>query len=478
MKIIDLIEKYCNCRVLKITAEYRGGTQILYKSDDSGIKKSFSFSFQEGSVRGNIFYSAPSEIDEDKRTLMSELAACLVENNEYWNLSDSLSQVAEIGTENVRLEDVIAQTLNTIIYSHFFDRSAVMFFNDKLMELRGIRVAGVPPYDDEHMELFKKVRIPVQKEQLKSIATSKNASTIIGNKISAQLGDKELKNNLIISPIGTNDKIYGVLVLYSDHPYDDRHFSAAKSTARFVTAMISAVIVYNKYKYSLVSEKQLTEQIKNNEALLTLGNYAATIAHEIKNPLISIGGFAKRIMKAVNDPDLKKMAKIISTESERLERLTEDILSYAKKHEPIKTSVNLYEEIENIKMLFEGRIKESNITLNVNINPKLIISVDKNQFRQVVVNLIANAMNAVENDGEVTISCNEYESFDNLVIADTGSGIPEDNLAKLFKPFFTTSKNGTGLGLAISKKIMINHGGDIVAKNGAKGAEFTLIIPK
>lgn len=478
MKIIDIIEKHCSCTVTKVCAEYRGGSRDLYVAEIPKGAKTFAFSFTEGSLNGTVTYAADAELSEKDLVLMRELAECLAENSEYWNLNDALSQVAEMGAENVSLEEVVSQTLNTLVYSHFFDKAAVMFFNEKLSEFRGVTVAGIPPYNDEQMKLFRNIRIPVSQEVLSEISSGKRNSVIIDDKIFEQIDKRKLSNNLIISPIVSRNKIYGILVLYSDSPYDDRHIYAAGSTARFITAMISAVIVYNKYKYSIISEKQLTEQIKNNEALLTLGNYAATIAHEIKNPLISIGGFAKRIMKAVEDPDLKKMAKIISTESERLERLTEDILSYAKKHEPIKSSINLSEEIENIRMLFDSRSKETSIAIEVDISPEINILVDRNQFRQVVVNLVANAMNAVEKNGKVTISCHEHGSFENLIIADTGSGIPEDNLPKLFKPFFTTSRNGTGLGLAISKKIMINHGGDIVAKNGKKGAEFTLIIPK
>lgn len=478
MKLINIIEKHCSCTVTRVCAEYRGGSRDLYTAVAPKGTKTFSFPFTEGSLKGTITYAAEQELSKDNVSLMRELAECLAENSEYWNLNDALSQVAEMGAQHVSLEEVVSQTLNTLVYSHFFDKAAVMFLNEKLSEFRGVTVAGVPPYNDEQTKLFRNIRIPVSSEVLKEISSGKRKSVIIDDKIFEQLDKRKLPNSLIISPIVTNNKTYGVLVLYSDSPYDDRHLNAAGSTARFITAMISAVIVYNKYKYSLISEKQLTEQIKNNEALLTLGNYAATIAHEIKNPLISIGGFAKRIMKAVEDPDLRKMAKIISTESERLERLTEDILSYAKKHEPVKTAVNLLEEIENIKMLFESRSKETNVSIGIDISSEIIIHVDKNQFRQVVVNLVANAMNAVEKNGNVNISCQEHGSYENLIITDTGSGIPEDNLPKLFKPFFTTSRNGTGLGLAISKKIMINHGGDIVAKNGKKGAEFTLIIPK
>lgn len=474
MKIIDIIEKYCGCKVQEISAYQKGTVRTLYVCAQA-MGETFTRNFTDGVSGGTIVFTAEKLPSQERLTLMDDLALCLSVSGEYIPFNESFPLPADMGSEQSTLEDIISQTLDTLVYSGFFDNAAVMFFNEKSGELRGVDIASAGRKSGANPQDIKNIRISAKKEEL---LKHKDEPMVTADKIFASAYGITLKNKVITAVMTAGGKVYGTLALYSENPYDSRHLNAAQSTARFISAMISALLVYNKYKYSLNSEKQLAEQIKNNEALITLGNYAATLAHEIKNPLISIGGFAKRIKKAVEDPDLQKMANIISTESERLERLTEDILSYSKKHEPIKQPINLLEEIENIKMLFENRSKESRIDIKTDIDPAISVSVDKNQFRQVVVNLVANAMNAIEKNGAVNISCNAHSSFHNLIIADTGSGIPESNLTKLFKPFFTTSKNGTGLGLAISKKIMINHGGDIVAKNGTSGAEFTLIIPK
>ncbi len=172
------------------------------------------------------------------------------------------------------------------------------------------------------------------------------------------------------------------------------------------------------------------------------------------------------------------MANIISTESERLERLAEDILSYTKKHEPNKSDISLNDELENIRTLFDMRSATLNIPINIYAPEHIIVRADKNHLRQVFVNLVANAMTAIGNNGEINITYENRGDFHIIKIDDTGGGIPEDCLSKLFKPFFTTSPKGTGLGLSISKKIMTNHGGDITVRNNEKGAEFTLLLPK
>ncbi len=475
MRVIDVIENYCECRIQSVAAGLRGGRTFLYGKDGDAP---FSLSVNRGGIGVEIKYSAKSEMTPDKAKFAGEMIGCLLENRESWSLHEELSKVAENSAGSEDLDELLRQILNTIICSHLFDKAAVMFCNPKKSELRAVQIAGIPPYTEEQAEYFKTVRIPFTEETLNAFSEGGQAASGDVGTVFERIDKKRLKNSLIISPLKTGRKLYGFLVTYAETPYGEKHIHASISTARFITATMAATIVYKQYALSLASEKQMASQIKNDENLLALGNYAAAIAHEIKNPLISIGGFAKRLMKAINDPSLQKMANIISTESERLERLTEDILSFSKKHEPDKTPVPLLEEMENIKSLFDLRSQETGIDIILRIPESAVINVDRNQFRQVTVNLIANAMTAIGTDGAVTVSLEEKERFYVIIIADTGSGIPEENLPKLFKPFFTTSSKGTGLGLAISKKIMTNHGGDITVRNGGRGAEFSLLVPK
>ena len=171
------------------------------------------------------------------------------------------------------------------------------------------------------------------------------------------------------------------------------------------------------------------------------------------------------------------MAGIIATESIRLEHLTEDILSFSRKRPPKKEKYCLKNLLSEIKPLFETRMAENNFNLNIDIPDDAYIYADIDQIKQVIVNLITNAMNAMGSDGTVTISFQEKNGKTSIMISDTGPGIPLEVMPNLFKPFFTTSNSGTGLGLPISRKILNNHNGDLTVYNSKNGAVFTITLP-
>ena len=120
---------------------------------------------------------------------------------------------------------------------------------------------------------------------------------------------------------------------------------------------------------------------------------------------------------------------------------------------------------------------EHNFKLDIDIPDDAYIYADIDQIKQVIVNLIANAMNAMKSDGTVTISFQEKDGKTSIIISDTGPGIPLEVMPNLFKPFFTTSNSGTGLGLPISRKILNNHNGDLTVYNSKNGAVFTVTLP-
>ncbi len=286
------------------------------------------------------------------------------------------------------------------------------------------------------------------------------------DKIFSSIDNVKLSNPLIIAPMMTGNKIYGILITYSNNKYTNTHIFTTRSTARLLNTMMMAAISNQKYEYTTSFYKEIESEMRNKQSLVTLGNYVATIAHEVKNPLISIGGFAKRLMKAVTNEDLKRMAGIIAAESIRLEHLTEDILSFSRKRPPKKEKILLKKLFSEIKPLFETRMAEHNFKMNIDIPDDAYIYADIDQIKQVIVNLITNAMNVMENDGKT-----------NIMISDSGPGIPLEVMPNLFKPFFTTSNSGTGLGLPISRKILNNHNGDLTVYNSKNGAVFTIILP-
>lgn len=483
MKLIEIINRRCDCRITKITVCNSMGQRVVYADAPLDYCDEFSTEISLNNTKMIISYSAYKPLNDDDISLMTDLIDVYVENRVTWEIAEHVSKSPDIFAGRATLEEMVRVTTNALVYSNLFDKAAVMFFNEKLMELRGIYLTSIPAYTDNQVKSFRNKRVPISKELFTKLLEY-NASEDnyqhhleLEDKIFYSIDKVKLENSLIIVPMVTGNKLYGVLITYCKEKYNITHTFTARSTARLLNTMMMAVISNQKYEYTTAFYKEIEAEMRSKQSLVTLGNYVATIAHEVKNPLISIGGFAKRLMKAVTNDDLKRMAGIIATESIRLEHLTEDILSFSRKRPINKEKINLVELFDDIKLLFETRMAENNFKLDVKIKEDDYILADKDQIKQVVVNLIANAMNAMEHDGTVTI---EYEQKDNktsIMISDTGPGIPLEVMPNLFKPFFTTSSSGTGLGLPICRKILNNHNGDLTVYNSKNGAVFTITLP-
>ncbi len=483
MKLTEIINKHCHCKVVQIVVKNLGGERVVFQ--DVALDKSgeYSLCLNTGSVELVIKYYADRELSSEAVSLLTDLIDVYIENRATWEITENVSKNSDIYAGRATLDEMVQVATNALVSSSLFEKAAVMFFNENLMELRGIYMASMPPYTEKQVKDFRNKRVPVQKSIIKKLQEYNKHSydmerhLELEDKIFQSIDNVKLTNPLIISPIITGNKIYGVLITYSRNEYTNTHVFAARSTAWTLNTMMMAVISNQKYEYTTSFYKEIETEMRSKQSLVTLGNYVATIAHEVKNPLISIGGFAKRLMKSVANEDLKRMAKIIATESIRLEHLTEDILAFSKKRTPKKEKILLKELFSEIKPLFETRMAENNFQLNMDIPDDAYINADIDQIKQVIVNLITNAMNAMEQDGAVNISYQEKNGKTSIMIADTGPGIPLEVMPNLFKPFFTTSNAGTGLGLPISRKILNNHNGDLNVYNSKNGAVFTITLP-
>ncbi len=483
MKLMEIINRRCDCRVTKVTVCNSLGERIVYADAPADYCDEFSTVIALNNIKMTITYSALEPLSEASLSLMNDLVEVYVENRATWEINENVSKNPDIYAGRATLDEMVRVTANSLVYSNLFDKAAIMFFNEALMELRGVYITGIPAYTDNQINDFRNKRVKISQDIYEKLMDYQTKVDNIDEHI--ELEDKifysidkiKLTNSLIITPIITANKLYGVLITYSNDKYTNTHTYTTRSTARLLNAMMMSVISNQKYEYTTSFYKEIEADMRSKQSLVTLGNYVATIAHEVKNPLISIGGFAKRLMKSVTNEDLKRMAGIIATESIRLEHLTEDILSFSRKRPPYKETINLYNLFQDIELLFDSRIKENNFKLNIKVSKKDVIYADKDQIKQVLVNLIANAMNAMERDGTVTIEFLEKDGKSSIMILDTGPGIPIEVMPNLFKPFFTTSHSGTGLGLPISRKILHNHNGDLTVCNSKHGAVFTVTLP-
>jgi two-component system, NtrC family, sensor kinase len=237
--------------------------------------------------------------------------------------------------------------------------------------------------------------------------------------------------------------------------------------------------------------KQMEQQIMVCERLASLGTLAAGVAHEINNPLAIIKEsagwmrqlFAKDELKDIpRHDDFVKALDKVEKSVERASRITHQLLGFVGKSESSLSEVNLTELIEEAIQLISHEAQNRDIRVLRQMEPSAnTIWSDPYQLRQVLLNLLTNAMHAVNSDGTITIAIEDVGDCRTITISDTGPGIPRENLDKIFEPFFSTKSpgQGTGLGLFVSRGIVEKLGGTIeVASKIGQGAGFSIRLPK
>ncbi|NOY64263.1 MAG: HAMP domain-containing protein, partial [Nitrospirae bacterium] len=206
------------------------------------------------------------------------------------------------------------------------------------------------------------------------------------------------------------------------------------------------------------------EEMKRVERMANLGELAAAVAHEIKNPLAGISGAIQVIAEELRDDDSKKeIVSDILSEIERLDKTVRDLLTFAKPISPTKVPVEISSVIERSVGLARVKAEKQDIRIIVKPSSDATVRVDPEQIAQVLLNIMLNAIHSMPEGGTITIK--HYKEDDALIIdiKDSGHGIPPEKIQNIFKPFYTTKHTGTGLGLSISKNIVEEHGGEISA---------------
>jgi two-component system sensor histidine kinase HydH len=225
---------------------------------------------------------------------------------------------------------------------------------------------------------------------------------------------------------------------------------------------------------------QTEEQLRRADRLSALGELSAGMAHEIRNPLGAIKG-AVEILKDDYSPDEAKyeFIGILIKETDRLNRIVQEFLGFARPKIPEFQPADVNEAIESVLTLTAQESRKAGVMVEKRLDPSIgKRSIDAGMLKQAFLNLILNAIQAMPNGGILTIESSLQGRVLIVKISDTGTGIPEENRKKLFSPFFTTKKSGTGLGLAITYRIIENHRGTIdVASEPGKGTTFTVKIP-
>ena len=353
-------------------------------------------------------------------------------------------------------------------------------------------------------------RLESQVRQMDELERNLVQASMDGIVVNDLLGNVLIFNNGAAKILGyTPDEVIGKLKVYKFYPnniaheikrliYDPDHggmgilenyeTQALHKDGSLVPIWLSARLLHEDsrevgivgYFRDLRERQRLEREILRSERLATLGKMVAHISHEIKNPLVTIGGFAAQLGRLPDLPaNVRRRLNLIYQEVQRLEKFLSDMSTYTKGTPPKKTVGNLLGLIREVAELMDSGFKERGVVFHLHNQYQVpTFAYDPGQMRQVLINLFKNALEAMPNGGELNVTADVRSDNLVLTIGDTGCGIPAEQLPNLFTPFFTTKQGGTGLGLTICRGLIAQHQGEIsIASEVDRGTTCTISLP-
>ena len=222
--------------------------------------------------------------------------------------------------------------------------------------------------------------------------------------------------------------------------------------------------------------RQTVDQLLQAERYSSLAEIASSVVHEVRNPLGAIKGAVEILEdELAADSPRREFAKIAKTEVERIDKLVKEFLQFARAPKPDRMPVNPNELVKSVKLLIEQQACKQKVSIEEYLTEKPSLpALDAEQVKQVLLNLSLNALQAMPAGGTLILRTSEKENRLYIEVEDTGGGIEEKNLSRVFNPFFSTKEKSFGLGLSIAHKIINEHGGKLTVENGVRGAIFRL----
>jgi two-component system sensor histidine kinase HydH len=281
---------------------------------------------------------------------------------------------------------------------------------------------------------------------------------------------------VVVAPFFLEERLLGFTLLgrkRSQKDYTEEELNLLETFLNQAALAISRALIYRDMSLK-------DKQIMQAEKMAAIGELAAGIAHEIRNPLGIITGSAETIQKHKDQKVQEEMIDYILEESKRINGLVGSFLDFARPKEPQLVSCDLREILEKILLLLSPRARTLKVEIKKEIpQSPLRVSVDPEQIRQAFTNLGVNALEAMPKGGALRIAVQkDGKERVSVRFSDTGKGIPKEIQAKVFDPFFTTKDGGTGLGLSIAHRIITQHGGKITFEGGEeRGSTFIIILP-
>jgi two-component system sensor histidine kinase HydH len=381
-----------------------------------------------------------------------------------------LSEFSRTLTELVDLDEVAKTTVEFITQTFHVDPIAFFSFKNEADEYHPIFGAPIDremKYSSQHF-FVKKVESngrPVDLEHLRENGGD-------GGGIDDLIG----KGWAVVSPFFLKEKLLGFILLGRKRSQKDYTVEELELLEAFSSQAALAVSRALIYRDMSLKDKQIMQA----EKMAAIGELAAGIAHEIRNPLGIITGSAETLRKRGEKKIREEMISYILEESGRINGLISTFLDFARPKEPKLVSFDLREVLEKTLLLLSPQAHTLEVEIKKEIPQKpLWISIDPDQMRQAFTNLGVNALEAMSQGGVLRVTVTQNAKGRVLVrFSDTGKGIPKEVRTKVFEPFFTTKEGGTGLGLSIAHRIITQHGGNItLEEEDQRGSTFSVTLP-
>ena len=432
----------------------------------------------------NCYTSYPhsfSKSEEEMLTTVANQAAICIENSGLM--------------ETLDIDEILRLVLEGVTRNLGFDRARLYMVNEKrhLLECKmavGVnegKVKGITlPLDPEDSVVARSI---FEKQPFVIPDASQDP------RVNPILKEKFNLHSLVVIPLLAKEKSLGAIA--ADHVEPGRNITKETLESVMTFAQQAGLAIHNALMYQELKafSQQMEEKIQKttadlrkteaqlirSEKLAALGQLAAGIAHEIRNPLTSINILIHSLTENLPSGNThREDLKVIEEEILRINEIVDQFLRFAKPASPLFEKTDLIPIFEEILQLLRPQIERGKITVKKELEPLPLITVDKEQIKQVILNLLMNAIQAMPAGGE--LSTNGRFSKDGywveLTIQDSGLGIPPEDMDKLFNPFFSTKEGGIGLGLSIAHRIIDQHHGKIeVESNPGKGTLFTISLP-
>jgi len=302
-----------------------------------------------------------------------------------------------------------------------------------------------------------------------------------------QLRTVFVPSEIIILPLLSSKSVMGIIM--ADNAF---HYNPIEESTLLLVSLVTiqtGIALENSQNHAVIrrqleelrelhnSMENLQAELIKKEKLSTIGKMASYFIHEIKNPLVTIGGFGKRITESDNIGTIKRDAGIVFKEIKKLEQILGKLSGFALLSPSKIERVNLIEVVGEVTDFFELEFSRKHLDIHVDVPENLYIKVEKVQILEVLFNLVSNSVESM-NAGSIGISAVMEHPFVRISVKDTGKGIPEENISRVTEPFFSTKTGGFGLGLFIVANIIENYGGRLeVASVEKQGTTVTIYLP-